>query len=304
MNAFIIGNGFDLAHDMQTSYNDFYAYLKDRFPNMDYDFIFVPTPVTAPDGGDYVGEENVAALLCYLMDDASKDNWSDFEEALGRINLLLCFEDLEEQYDKDGDRNLWREAYNAETRAADLSFVFPVIKELFSEWIASVEPANIIKPVFFNMIDPENDLFITFNYTNTLESIYGCKNVVHMHGKIGEELIVGHNGSLDYSEKNTSVPNGCFNTLQDIYDDLRKNTEEVLKNHYDELKPITNCSNIYSIGFSYSSVDLPYIETICSLINKNIVWHLNDFGGSKKVNAFIDAIKRCGFTGEFSSFGI
>ena len=304
MNVFIIGNGFDLAHKMLTSYDDFHTYLNDKFPNMDSDFMFVPTPVTAPDGEEYVGEENAAALLCYLMDDASNDNWSDFEEALGRLDLLLCFEDLEEQYDKDGDRDFWREGYNNEARASDLSFVFRAIKDLFEEWIASVEPAEIKSFAFLNMIDPENDLFITFNYTDTLESIYGCNNVVHMHGKIGEDLIVGHNGSLDYSEKNTSLPNGCFNTLQEIYERMRKSTEEVLENHYDEIKPITNCSNIYSIGFSYSSVDLPYIKTICRLINNDIVWHLNDFGGPKIVNGFKAAIKQCGFTGEFSTFRI
>lgn len=29
---FVIGNGFDLAHRLQTSYEDFYMYLKSQYP--------------------------------------------------------------------------------------------------------------------------------------------------------------------------------------------------------------------------------------------------------------------------------
>ena len=42
-----------------------------------------------------------------------------------------------------------------------------------------------------------NDRFLTFNYTDTLECVYGidAEKVLHFHGRAasGDELIVGHN---------------------------------------------------------------------------------------------------------------
>lgn len=34
MNAFIIGNGFDLVHNMLTTYTDFHNFFLEQFPDM------------------------------------------------------------------------------------------------------------------------------------------------------------------------------------------------------------------------------------------------------------------------------
>ena len=305
MNAFIIGNGFDLAHKMPTSYNCFYNYLINRFPNINHSFMHVPTPMTAPDGGDVVDETDATSLLCHLINDVCGDDWSNFETALGEIDLLQCFGDLKEVYDKDGDRNLWHEAYNNEDRASDLCCVIPMIKDLFSDWIETIAAPKDKLKGFSDLIDPNTDLFITFNYTHTLEELYGCKNVIHMHGEVGNEIIIGHNGNLDYSEDNLSVPIGCFNSLQEIYEGLRKNTFNVIEKHYNELASISNCSQIYSFGFSYSSIDLPYIGMICQLIkNKDVKWLNNDYDGESRINDYKMKIINSGFKGEFLVYNV
>lgn len=66
MNAFIIGNGFDIAHNMPTAYGNYKKHLLNRFPEMDRDYMYIPSLVTALDGGEAVDEEGVASLLCYL----------------------------------------------------------------------------------------------------------------------------------------------------------------------------------------------------------------------------------------------
>ena len=43
--------------------------------------------------------------------------------------------------------------------------------------------------------------------------LYGCKKVVHMHGEVGKEIIIGHNGTKDYTEENPSTPIGCYNSF-------------------------------------------------------------------------------------------
>ena len=119
MNVFIIGNGFDIDHGMKTKYCCFNQYLIRRFPKLNREVLYVPTPITAPDGEMVVDETAAASLICYLIDSTIGEDWSDFEDALGRINLFECFDDLAEVYDRHGDRNLWHEAYNNEDRASD-----------------------------------------------------------------------------------------------------------------------------------------------------------------------------------------
>ena len=304
MNAFIIGNGFDLAHGLPTSYSDFHSYLLEQFPNLNTNCMYVPTPAIGHHGEDVVSEEDTASLLCYLLNGVCGDDWKEFENALGEIDLLECFDDLEEVYDRDGERNLWHEAYNNEDRASDLLCVIPMIKVFFSEWIESVEPANKKMKGFSKLIDPENDLFITFNYTHTLEELYGCKKVIHMHGEVGQEIIVGHNGIKNYTEENSSIPIGCYDSLQNIYDGLRKNTDEVISEHYGEIKGISDCEKIYSYGFSYSDVDIPYIKVICELVkNEKVSWLFNDYDANK-IEHYKEIVSKNGFCGEFSRYSI
>lgn len=305
MKVFIIGNGFDRAHNMPTSYECFHKYLDDTYPGIADSYLYVPTSTIAPDGADVIDETATVSLLCYLIKEVSGENWSDLEKTLGDLDLIACFDDLSEVYDRDGDRNLWHEAYNNEDRAADLYLAIPKIKDLFSDWIETIKLPDFKLKAFEEIIDPEKDLFLTFNYTYTLEEIYGCKNVVHLHGKLGEEIIFGHNGNQDYSEENPQVPIGCFGTLEDIYEELRKNVDENIVRHFIHLKRVEDCTEIYSFGFSYSMVDLPYIKTICQLLNdRDVLWLNNSFDGESKIKEYESLINESGFKGHFGVYNI
>ena len=52
----------------------------------------------------------IVGLIAYLLDEAAADtgnenDWSKIEDLLGKLNLPECFDNLEPQYDKEGDRN-------------------------------------------------------------------------------------------------------------------------------------------------------------------------------------------------------
>ena len=56
---------------------------------------------------------------------------------------------------------------------------------------------------------------------------------------------------------------------------------------------------IYSIGFSFSDVDLFYIHKLCQLIDtKNVIWHLAKYD-KKKNDFYKKLIRDCGFKGNF-----
>ena len=106
MKAFIIGNGFDLAHDMPTSYNYFKKYLIKRFPCIENKSCYVPSQIIAPDGENIVDQNEAAPFLYHIINNVCGKDWSDFETALGNIDLFGCFDILQETYDllrKDTD---------------------------------------------------------------------------------------------------------------------------------------------------------------------------------------------------------
>ncbi|NTW72696.1 MAG: hypothetical protein HGA49_10725 [Eubacteriaceae bacterium] len=85
-----------------------------------------------------------------------------------------------------------------------------------------------------------------------------------------------------------------------------KDTSYALKKHqsfFDE--SISVVINIYSYGFSFSNVDIIYINKICSVIQtENSVWYLNDFDKISARNEFEEKIRKCGYKGKFDTFHI
>ncbi len=77
----------------------------------------------------------------------------------------------------------------------------------------------------------------------------------------------------------------------------------ISKNQESHLDPI---SDIYSIGFSFSNVDMPYIKEVLSYLpgagEKNITWHLCDFDDDNKKKAFKQKIIEFGFKGKFGDY--
>ena len=83
--------------------------------------------------------------------------------------------------------------------------------------------------------------------------------------------------------------------------ELQNYVEGIMKNINEHNKQL-EVDNIYSYGFSFSEVDLPYIRRICgSIETDNVVWYINDYD---KVKCYRSIIKRCGFKGKLSKFRV
>lgn len=59
------------------------------------------------------------------------------------------------------------------------------IKKLFAEWVDTIDLANVRIDENFSKLIKDNDLFLSMNYTYTLEQVYGIseKMIVHLHGE-------------------------------------------------------------------------------------------------------------------------
>lgn len=304
---FIIGNGFDLFHGIPTKYEDFKEYLQMQYPDaIDKEFN-VPT-VEIGHRGDI--EFDIDEVVSYLIDLISRTEgtlWKNLEKSLGELNFNYDFYCLPNMYDKDGDRNLWHEAYNNEDLSENLASIVPVILELFYNWIQTIDiTKHKASPEVKSLIDAKKDYFISFNYTRTLEELYGVKDVCHIHGVQGgeEKIFFGHGAGFRFDENNTSKYTGCESGLEKIQNALRKDTEGALREHKNFFEKLgKSISSIYSYGFSFGEVDLIYLKEIFKIVNtKETTFYLHNYDKTlHSTNKRI--ICNCGFHGVFNTFG-
>lgn len=330
---FIIGNGFDSAHGLPTKYKDFrrwickelYGTIKQTKNELDNVFSLNIPDVSydrhmEPHINYY---ENKKFLMWLFLNNKKlvKKDWHNFEDALPFLDINSVFDsnkiivDLS-SYDKNGMINLnWKEE-NYNEKANDLLVCTEEIKNVFSEWINSIEITNLKKRKCITS-KKEKSLFINFNYTETLEKIYGIpsRDVFHLHGfrisaveywkdkQIEDyEIVVGHGGREreTFYEKYYEVNN----TLNKALDRLRKPVNEIISKNselWDILRK-SEIQEIYSFGFGFGKIDEPYIEKICNIINENCIWYLNDYDNEKEIKKKEKIIRKSGFKGKISIY--
>jgi len=254
-------------------------------------------------------ESDVASFLFNLVEATTLTNdgeWADFEEALGEFCPLFEAHHLTdlEVTDSDGDVDFIKTERNKEDVCSDL-YTATQLGKYFAEWISTCDASVVQKPKFANLLDLVRDCFLSFNYTETLETVYHAKNVCHIHGKKGGDLIVGHGESERTLNRDddTGYVDATAEALSDIHEKLRKNTSQILKVNRGFFEKLPNIENVYSYGFSYSDVDMVYITEICKKTSKYSTWHFNDYDSARHPE-YCDKILKCGFKGKFSSFNV
>lgn len=301
---FVIGNGFDIDHNLPTGYSDFQKYLMKNYPEASDEYLIVPESFMMPDGDEGYNDDEVVGFLLKIITETEGTGkaWSDLENTLGCLNFDECFDDCNTDEDDD---NEWHRVYRNEDIAANVSGAVKMIKEYFSDWIETIDISSAErKTKFYQLIDNNNDLFLTFNYTETLEELYEAKKVYHIHGKQGGKLVFGHGNDTDNYDEYMNNNIGSENYLSELQEALKKDTQTVINQNKDLFKIFGAVDEIYSYGFSFSDVDLVYIKEICSTSpTENIVWYINDYD-SKKFDAFKEKIISCGFNGKFDMFTV
>jgi len=228
-NLFIIGNGFDLAHKLPTSYEDFHKYLIREYPNArNIKPSFNIKKTKMPDGTKEFNKDEVVAFLIDRISSLERDgnNWCDIETSLGRLDLdnyigkvahfptkkikaLIRDESDDEEPFMINDRYEMLEYISNNLLEATVK-----IQELFSKWVNTIDISSTFPITFFaDLLDLSKDIFITFNYTTVLEEIYGAKDVQHLHGIQNGEIIFGHGED----EKEGKLKKCCQKSLKVYY---------------------------------------------------------------------------------------
>lgn len=259
---YIIGNGFDLYHGLRTSYNDFYEWLKSNHYD---DFVLDMEQMFPRMSGD-------KPLL-----------WKDFEEALGKFDLL----DIHRKFFQGKDDRF----YNEETSKQVIRRISPTLKEipiLIRRWLKDIDVFEVSNKLNLS----KNSLFLSFNYTLLLEHFYYIpeKHVFHIHNQVkdSDTLITGHNTavSTDEAERRCWGANEeeSVQMIAQEMNKLRKPVHQQIENYQNFFKSLKDVSNVVVFGHSLSIIDRPYITEIQKNIQNFSNWYFiskDDDGVSK-----------------------
>ncbi len=298
----IIGNGFDIHHKLDTKWIDFKIYVGKSDP-------------------DLVGE--IDGLLDELKYDKSNIvNWKDLESIMGGLTKI-DFEDLFNEIFENSEYNPCKAAYYGDPQynaRVQKEFYNKIndSRKYFASWIVSIDLSKVNKSKYVDILS--NEFIINFNYTKTIEEIYGvCDNLIwHVHGEVkNNNFVLGHNedrnvpfynpnisvidfgrrGEMNIEEEDFRViqTRSIINELyEDLYTKNHKNSKEIITKNIKKFNYLQNIEYLEIMGFGFGKYDLIYLNKIVEKLADNceikIYYHTdNDYDAGYK---FFSNIKR------------
>ncbi|MBF8971147.1 AbiH family protein [Streptococcus sp. NLN76] len=291
---FIIGNGFDLAHDLPTRYNDFKKWILKQidpkretlFVTAEQDYFWndfqIPQTYTSSDGEEIFRDNDIQIFFISLINQlVNGSDWTDFESKLGDIADLSI--DCEDMLDKDGDIDHFKNQYYLQDLNDSLIKAIPILKNtLFPNWVRSImetEEYSNLSALKQTIMNDSNNFFLTFNYTEVLEEVYGISpsKICHIHGSIEEDRFLYGHGEKVFPEDVPEFYIGLEHALLTLQNEFKKPVSKqlsVLQSFLQNVNTASEIKEIYFIGISaiktdideYPGVDDPYFEKIFELM--------------------------------------
>lgn len=246
---FIIGNGFDIAHDIKSSYKDF----RDWLASSQYqDFI------------SYLEE------MFPLKNKNTPLLWKDFETAIGIYNP----EEIHYRFFQGKDYGLYDE--NVQLRVVNRIKPFiDMIPVVMRDWAKDITYFNT-SPVFRGLT-PDSK-YLSFNYTLVLEDCYHIpsQNICHIHGNIKDNrVVVGHNQRrfMQSEYKNQNNVEGSKSHIVELMNKNVKPVTDLINNNFYFFNSLNDIQKVFVYGHSLAQIDMPYFEEVASKVLPNCVWY-------------------------------
>lgn len=304
-NLFIIGNGFDKAHGLPTSYEDFHQFIRNNCKDMPYIGVveqICKEPESIIDGMIVYEPIEYLDFFQMIIDQTEGPDWRNFEIALGQLDFSECLMDFGYSYETEVAKDMNSVSIDSIQQA------ILMVKDYFPLWISSILiDENVKKNDNIQKLLQEQHYIINFNYTETLEIVYGESNVFHVHGTQNSEIIFGHGNYINDYEEGFEIYPGADFQLNILKAELKKPVEKIIKENRTQffLNSIRDVTKIYSYGFSYGSVDIPYIFEICKHIDScKSTWYFNDFSSDEETEKYKKILQNCGFKGQYAKFHV
>lgn len=248
---YVIGNGFDVAHGIKSRYSDFrnfeIAHNNQRLVNLMDIFFSIET-----------------------------EFWSDMETALGQYDedSIIDFCNPEEEFDIDHPTR----SEAAYSDSPDYIFQ-PLLEDLrndFREWVNSIDISTVKRIMTLS----KDANYLTFNYTDTLETIYDIPkaNILHIHGArgTGDNYIVGHSNYRDedkvYDDNDILFKQQTRAKIIAWMNNQYKDSEAIASYNDSYFRSLSNIQQVIVLGHSLNRVDLPYFKKIAEVTGANTLW--------------------------------
>lgn len=279
---YILGNGFDMMHGVNSSYYSF---------------------------RDSLGKTNsLRSNLEHFL--TVEDIWADFEEALGHLDMQFFSSrmnadnwlDIMGAYEPDAGAAEFMMA--AESATQVISDIVNELPRRFNDWVSKLTIGTNDRPLqtLFG-----NGKVLNFNYTEFVEELYGIpeENICYIHGcrrkEKGfprEKLILGHApgasdsafAERDHTHVDMRNPKRreMIYAVQDIVNrqlvecdaELTKDCKSIIKKHKSFFDSLKSTEVLITVGHSFSKVDWPYFAEIISTLSTEhpVQWYFGCFG--------------------------
>ena len=252
--------------------------------------------------------------LTQVYDDAENNNWwRDFENSLAQLNINYYANKKGNLYDpeyiKDGSIEEKTE-YASQRVIEEFGKIKDSLRNDFQNWL-SMAYENCFKNKKIQFPN-EDSIFLTFNYTKTLEDIYeiDAKRIYHIHGVIDDKDSMEFGHGLGVEELDNMLKSqepridevwnknlnrmirlqivtpkhkelAAFSTIESIVS-LKKDVEKCIEKNKRFFNEILDVERIYVYGFSFSSIDMPYLEKIIRRTKTQTHWVISWYSQDDK----------------------
>lgn len=270
---YILGNGFDKAQGMATSYPEFYKYLAEN----------------VKDGSPLLEKMKSAITEDTVL-------WSDMESGLGEFTSATenavefdnFYFELSEHL-----QNYLKEENEKFVPSEKMKNKFQTDFTTLSKYLGALDKERYNAFTNRHSFSSKDISVITLNYTDTLEKILGLnpnittkgfggntnlRNIIHVHGQLGESIIIG----VDHPAQ---MKNEAFRNNEDIKDIMIKiESNESMKEtrHMDCERLIANAEVIILFGVSLGETDARWWKLIGQNLKRRrnlaIIQHLYNPG--------------------------
>lgn len=275
---YIIGNGFDIHHDIKSRYSHFKEWLQ-------------------------VNKNDSLVNMMDVFFSNERDFWSNIEMALGEYDEEEITEYCEPEDSQDfkfDHPGQWQ------ARVEDsIPYIFggamAEFRSAFTEWVRSID----IEGIEADLQMPQSSRYLSFNYTETLEKTYGvpAENVLHIHGsrlERGAEFVIGHSHHRDVNEpfgdEGKLLPyQNAYSSVIGIMNEWNKGVEGIISSNQLFFGSLCDCKGVCVIGISYNDIDMPYLKAVSESVTPDAKWVLNYYSERDKENA-LKTVKILGLT--------
>ena len=274
---YVIGNGFDIHHGIPSSYKNFRTWLEDN-------------------DSDLLSRMDEVLGLC------TDEWWNEFETNLGEVYAV---KDFTEEVALENSPNLASEEFrsgdwdNARYAIEErLGSLISDLKADFQLWASQLPPGDDGEVVLVNR---EEAFFLTFNYSLTLERLYGIRpeQILHIHGSAldKDSIVVGHGRSYsvirdelddplpeppddvpaeEYEKwfQEVAAANADDYSTQQAKDaaasalySIHKDVAGIIAHNTAFFQSLKDVERIHIYGLSFADTDLPYLDAIFGSVN-------------------------------------